>query len=103
MASTELLAIGTGAARSEILVIAAGEQSTVTVKCEDGEQLDLSGGSATMRQLDDDGEFQPVGHSLGGGRLSMVIQGEGSYVFDRGPSDQAFGLFFNGGTLGGDS
>jgi hypothetical protein len=79
--ATEILAIGTTAANSSDVVIASGDQLTVSLK--DAAGTIIAGSARVEIQIKDDaGQYFAIA-TLTGARPALVITGAGTYRFSR--------------------
>lgn len=92
MAFTELLAVGTGAANSADVTVAAGSNVVFALKGTNG--VIPLGAMVTVTYKADDGRYYPVqpDGKLHEGRRSMVLDAKGVYRVSRAPSSPAVGV-----------
>lgn len=88
---TEILAVGTAAANSDDVVVAANSHLTVALKDAAGPSV---GGGAHVRILlkDDDDEYFTIGALRGNGERYTVLPA-GTYRFSRIDTDVSCGVF----------
>lgn len=79
--ATEILAVGTDAANSSDVVVAAGTPLTVALK--DAAAPLGAGARVEIKIKDDDGEYFYVESLISPQKSSLVIYGAGTYRFSR--------------------
>jgi hypothetical protein len=90
MAATEILAVGSGAANSADVVIAAGSTLTVALKDATGPVAD---GRVQIFLKGDSGQYWNIGELSSSGTGALVIIGAGTYRFSRVAESPACGVF----------
>lgn len=90
--ATEILAVGTGAADSADVVIAAGASLTVALKDTAGPGLNAAC-AVDILLKDDAGQYFAVDQMQYPGVSAMVIQAAGTYRFSRLATSTAVGVF----------
>jgi hypothetical protein len=79
--ATEILAVGTTAANSSDVVVAAGSELTVSLKAAAGPRV-LPGAFVHILLKDDAGQYFRIGH-LNGAKPALVLAAAGTYRFSR--------------------
>lgn len=92
MAAAEILAVGTGAANSADVVIAAGDSLTVALKDAAGPGLNAFC-AVDILLKDDAGQYFVVDQLQSPGVSCLVIQAAGTYRFSRLGTSSAVGVF----------